>query len=170
MDDDLSAFSGKARPAYEQLLEPMRRGERDAVIVYHMDRLTRRPIELETFVQACAAGGITDVVTLHGDLNLSSGDGMLMARIMAAGAAWESDAKPRRQRRNMLELAEAGKPSGGGVRPFGFNDDRMSLNVAEADAIREIATRFIAGEPLVSVTRWWSPTRPAPSPANSGAP
>ena len=63
----------------------IRERERDAVIVWHRVRLTGRPIE-EEFVQACPAGGVTDVVTLHGDMNRSSGVGMLMARIMAAGA------------------------------------------------------------------------------------
>lgn len=154
VDDDLSAYSGKARPSYNRMLEQIRSGERDAVIVWHVDRLTRRPIELEEFAQACAAGGVTDIVTLHGNMNLSSGDGLLMARFMAAGAAWESDNKSRRSRRKMLELAEAGKPHGGGARPFGFNDDRMSVNEAEADAIREIVARFLAGESIASLVRW----------------
>ena len=49
-----------------------------------------------------------------------------MARIMAAVAANESDSKRRRGRRKMQEIAEAGKPHGGGTRPFGFDDDRIT--------------------------------------------
>lgn len=154
VDDDLSAYSGKARPSYSRMLEQIRNRERDAVIVWHVDRLTRRPIELEEFALACTVGGVTDIVTLHGNMNLSSGDGLLMARFMAAGAAWESDNKSRRSKRKMLELAEAGKPHGGGPRPFGFNDDRMTINEAEADAIREIVVRFLAGESIASLVRW----------------
>ena len=50
VDNDLSAYSGKRRPAYEQMLADLTDGLRDAVICYHVDRLTRRPVELEQFV------------------------------------------------------------------------------------------------------------------------
>ena len=141
VDDDVSAYSGKARPNYRRMLEAIREGQADAVVVWHLDRLHRRPIELEEFVQTCSRAGITDVVTLHGDVNLANGDGLLMARLMAAVAANESDAKSRRSRRKMLELAQNGQPHGGGFRPFGFNDDRRTLNEAEADVIHTLATR-----------------------------
>ena len=42
VDNDLSAFSGKRRPGYERMLADVAEGSRDAVIVYHLDRLTRR--------------------------------------------------------------------------------------------------------------------------------
>ncbi|MGN7247227.1 recombinase family protein [Janibacter anophelis] len=158
VDDDLSAYSGKARPAYERVLEAISEGEADAVLVWHMDRLHRRPIELEEFAQVCSRAGVDSVVTLNGDVNLANGDGLLMARLLAAVAANESDAKSRRQARKMRELAEHGKPHGGGVRPFGFNDDRVTLNTAEAEVIAQLARRLLAGEPLVSLTRWLDET------------
>ena len=52
VDNDVSAYSGKARPAYERMMADIRDGARDGVIVYHVDRLTRRPIELEEFASA----------------------------------------------------------------------------------------------------------------------
>jgi site-specific DNA recombinase len=154
IDDDISAYSGKVRPAYRRMLDHIRDQERDAVIVWHLDRLHRRPIELEEFVQVCAVGGITDVVTLYGDVNLASGDGLLMARLLSAVAASESDAKSRRTRRKMQELAERGLPHSGGVRPFGFAADRMTHNQAEADVIRQVVARFVAGESVASLVRW----------------
>lgn len=42
------------------------------VTVWNLDRLTRRPIELEEFVNVCTAAGIKDVVTFNGDVNPSS--------------------------------------------------------------------------------------------------
>lgn len=154
VDDDVSAYSGKVRPNYRRMLDAIREGEADAVIVWHLDRLHRRPIELEEFVGACTKAGVSDVVTLHGEVNLNNGDGLLIARLMAAVAANESDAKSRRAKRKMLELAQAGKPSGGGPRPFGFRPDRLTLDEAEASVIRDLATRLLAGEPLTSLTNW----------------
>ena len=58
VDNDLSAYSGKRRAAYEQMLTDLADGLRDAVICYHVDRLTRRPLELETFVATVDAAGV----------------------------------------------------------------------------------------------------------------
>ena len=114
VDDDVSAYSGKTRPQYRAMLEAIREGEADAVLVWHMDRLHRRPIELEEFADVCTRAGVKDVVTLHGEFDLGTGDGLLVARLMAAVAANESDAKSRRTKRKQRELAERGLPSGGG--------------------------------------------------------
>ncbi len=54
----------------------------------------------------------------------------------------------------MLELAQAGKPHGGGWRSFGFNDDRLTVRESEAAVIRELAARALAGESLTSLCRW----------------
>ncbi len=97
---------------------------------------------------------MTDVVTVHGELNMGTGDGLAMLRVMVTFAALESDAKSRRGRRKMLELAQAGKPHGGGWRSFGFNDDRATVREAEAAVIRDLAARALAGESLTSLCRW----------------
>lgn len=152
VDDDTSAYSGKTRPAYERMLRDITDGLVDAVIVYHLDRLHRRPIELEQFAQTCTRAGLSDVVTLHGQFDLANGDGLLVARLMAAVAANESDAKSRRIKRKFLEVAETGAPyMGGGHRPFGYQDDRMTPFEPEADAFRDAAARVLAGETLYSV-------------------
>ena len=46
-DNDISAYSGKPRPGYKALLDGIKAGEYDAVIVWHQDRLLRRPRDLE---------------------------------------------------------------------------------------------------------------------------
>ena len=50
-DNDISAsrYSQKARPGYEALLEAMKAGEVDAVAVWDIDRLCRRPSQQEAF-------------------------------------------------------------------------------------------------------------------------
>jgi DNA invertase Pin-like site-specific DNA recombinase len=44
------------------MLANLRDGERDAVIAYHVDRLTRRLIELEQFLEALGAAKVRLVV------------------------------------------------------------------------------------------------------------
>ena len=40
-DNDLSAYSGKPRPGYLQLLDDLRAGHADTVLAWHTDRLWR---------------------------------------------------------------------------------------------------------------------------------
>ncbi len=154
VDDDVSAYSGKARPAYERMLRDIAEGLRDAVIVWHMDRLHRRPIELEQFADTCAGAGVKDVITLHGDIDLANGDGLLMARLLAAVAANESDSKRRRLVRKAQESAEAGRPKTGGPRPYCFANDFVTHVPAEVAFFRKAVERVLAGESLQSVVRW----------------
>jgi hypothetical protein len=41
-----------------------------------------------------------------------------------------------------------GTPGGGGLRPFGYEPDRMTVRECEADVIREAMERLLCGEPL----------------------
>lgn len=134
VDNDLSAYSGKARPAYERMLADLDDGARDAVVVYHTDRLTRRPIELEQFVNVLTGASVHHVrLVAGGDLDVGNGDGLLVARMMSAVAANESATKSRRVRRKMDEVAASGMPHGGYIRPFGFEDDKITHRPQEAE-------------------------------------
>ena len=55
VDDDRSAYSGKARPEYRRMLADIADGAIDAVVVWHLDRLHRQPRELEEFFEVCDA-------------------------------------------------------------------------------------------------------------------
>ena len=155
VDNDISAFSGKRRPGYERMLADVADGSRDAVIVYHADRLTRRPIELEQFVEVATAAGVGHVrFVAGGEMDMASGDGLLVLRMLAAVAASESASKSRRVRRKMDEVAASGRPHGGSARPFGYEDDRVTVRKDEAKVIRVLVARFLAGESLRSLATW----------------
>ena len=154
-DNDVSAFTGKRRPRYEDMLEDLRDGLRDGVIVYHQDRLTRRPIELEQFVEVIEAGRVEHVrFVAGGAVDALNGDGLTMARVMGAIAADESRTKSRRIRRKLDEVAASGRPHGGSRRPFGFENDRETHRPDEAEVIRTLTARFLAGESLRSLALW----------------
>ena len=150
VDADISAYSRKRRPEYERMLEEIEAGVVEAIVVYHADRLTRHPRELEDFIDLCQRYG-TKLATVTGDIDLSTHDGQLIARIHGAVAKKESDDKSRRLVRKHEELAVAGRLSGGGTRPFGFESDHRTIRPAEAAIIRECAARVLAGDSLRSV-------------------
>ena len=154
-DNDVSAFTGKRRPRYEDMMQDLHDGVRDGVIVYHQDRLTRRPIELEQFVEVIEAARVEHVrFVAGGAVDALNGDGLTMARVMGAFAADESRAKSRRIKRKLDEVAASGRPHGGSRRPFGFEDDRETHRPDEADVIRTLTARFLAGESLRSLALW----------------
>ena len=136
------------------MLTDLANGLRDAVICYHVDRHTRRPVKLEQFVATVNAAGVRKVRFMSGDMDLGTGDGLLIGRIMAAVAANESAAKSRRMRRKSEQNAASGVPHGGSTRPFGYEADRVTVRQDEADVIRQIVARYVAGESLRSLCTW----------------
>ncbi len=155
IDNDLSAATSKRRPEYQRLLTAIEAGDIDAVIVWDLDRLHRRPIELEEFFAACDAAGLRHLATVGGDVDLSTGEGVLVARIKGAVAAEEVRKLKARVTRKHAELASAGKLSGGGHRPFGYEADRMTLRPGEAEEIKDAARRVLAGESVRGITQDW---------------
>ncbi|KAA8958642.1 recombinase family protein [Mycobacterium sp.] len=166
VDNDVSAFSGKPRREYARMLADLASGDRDAVIVYNLDRLHQRPVELEEFVTLCESVGVRDVATVTADIDLGNDDGLFMARIFAAFAAKESGRKSARIRRKMLANAQAGLPHGS-VRPFGYEDDKITLREDEAVVVREMVDRYLAGQSIRSLTLWLNDSGIAPSVAKS---
>jgi DNA invertase Pin-like site-specific DNA recombinase len=109
LDNDVSATSGKKRPQYERMLADIRDGRIGAVVAWDLDRLHRRPIELERFM-ALADEKHLALATVSGDVDLSTAQGRLIARLKGSVAAHESEHKVARQKRAAQQKAEQGRP------------------------------------------------------------
>jgi hypothetical protein len=96
---------------------------------------------------------VRDLATVSGMIDLSTHDGRFHARILGAVARKSSDDTSRRIKRKHQELALAGKPGGGGSRPYGYHDDRLTLMPTEAAVVRDLVARVLAGESLRSLAR-----------------
>jgi DNA invertase Pin-like site-specific DNA recombinase len=155
VDDDISAYSGKRRPAYRRLLQAIESHERDGLIVWHPDRLHRSPAELEGFIEIVEKTAVAVATVTAGDLDLSTATGRMTARIVGAVARHESDHKSERIRRKHLELAQNGRVPGGGRRPFGYDADRVTIRETEAELVREAAARVLAGDGVRTVAADW---------------
>lgn len=153
-DNDVSASSGKARPGYTRLLAMIERGEIDAVVVSHVDRLLRKLAELEHLIELCEKHDVA-VITVSGDLDLSNDAGRLVGRILAVIARGEIERKGKRQERANRQAAEEGRPRKGSPRPFGWLPDRVHADPAEAAAIAAGCQAVIAGGTLTGVALDW---------------
>src|SRR4051794_3568969 len=153
-DNDLSASTGKPRPGYQRLLGAMRARAVDVVVVWHIDRLTRRLVDLEEVISLCESTGVR-LATVTGDLDLSTDTGRMVARILASVARGEVERKGARQRRANEQRAQAGF-MGWTRRPFGYDRDdagRVIVVEHEAAGLKAAAEMVLDGATLAAAVR-----------------
>src|SRR4051812_2392760 len=121
------------RPAFRRLLDDIASGAVTALVAYDLDRVARQPRDLEDLIDAVELTG-TPTTAVTGDVDLSSDNGIFMARMLVNVANKSSKDTARRVSRKQLEIAEAGRYSGGGIRPFGYDRDGITVSEAEATA------------------------------------
>jgi len=151
LDNDVSASSGKRRPAYERMLTDIREGQIGAVVAWDLDRLHRRPIELEAFM-ALADQRHLSLATVSGDIDLSTAQGRLTARLKGSVAAHEVEHKRARQLRAAQQKAERGEPQWRNA--FGYMTDGSRLpDPATAPLVQRIYAHVLAGGSIMDGVR-----------------
>lgn len=147
IDNDVSAWkSRRPRPEYMSMMDGLRAGTFNALVVYNLDRLYRKPRELEDLIDLCEGGRIS-FATCAGELDLSTPSGITMARVQV-GFAWQASADAsRRQKRKMIEVAQKGGAHGG-PRAYGVKRNGKTLDPHESAVIREVADAIIDGASL----------------------
>lgn len=140
------------RPEFRRMLGDLTAGTVDALVAYDLDRVARDPRDLEDLVDLVEQQQVA-VRSVTGSLRLDTDADVTMARVMVAIANKASKDTARRVVRKQQELAEQGRPKGGGVRGYGYEADGMTVIDAEAAILREIAARIIDGDSLSSIAR-----------------
>ena len=151
-DNDISAYSGKPRKGYRSLLEQLEGGRATGVLAWHTDRLHRSPLELERYIAVCEQRAVITHTVQAGPLDLTTPSGRMVARQLGAVARYESEHKAERIRAARRQAAHEGRWQGG-VRPFGFEPDGVTVRPREAEIIAEATGAIVRGESLRSVVR-----------------
>lgn len=155
-DNDLSAFRGRDRPAYQQVLALARSRSIDRVVVYHLTRMTRNRRERAEFIDAFHACKVNVSEAQGGDYDLSTAAGRTWVDIQGALATWESEIKSERVVASAARRARAGRPSG--ALGYGWTKHGVGASATwtehphEGQVVREIVDRLLAGESLRGVT------------------
>jgi DNA invertase Pin-like site-specific DNA recombinase len=152
-DNDVSAFDGRARPGYDQLLDGLREGDYDALVAWKLVRLTRGGVRGLTPLLDALDG--RPVMLVQDSIDTSSAMGEGVAAMLASVARTESENIGKRVARKKEELAAEGKPSGG-RRAFGYEPDGITVRKGEAKAYRKAARDVLAGKSLRAVAREWN--------------
>jgi site-specific DNA recombinase len=151
-DNDLSAFSGKRRPGFEDLLDGLKNNQYDGLICWHTDRLFRTLKDLARLLEV--AGGVEIQTVRGGTVDLSTSSGRMMATILGSVAVQESEHKGERQKAANVQKAMAGKWQTGN-RCFGYSMTGEPVE-PEASHLRQAVTDVLAGKSINQVSREWN--------------
>jgi DNA invertase Pin-like site-specific DNA recombinase len=151
VDPGLSAWDPAVRrPAWDELMDRAERGVSGGFIVFDLERFTRQPPDAERMIELAAHGFL--VLDSESEYDLTTPNGKKAFRDAINAAAYYSDRLSTRTRRGKRLKAMAGEPNSS-VRPFGFEDDFVTVREAEAEIIRELTRRFLAGESQSALMR-----------------
>ncbi|TKV61336.1 recombinase family protein [Nakamurella flava] len=167
VDNDVSATRSKVRPEYQRMLRDVVNGRIKAVVVWDVDRLTRTPRELEDVIDLADRQGLA-LASVGGDIDLSTPQGRLTARLKGSVARHETEQQSRRLRRKFDDRAAEGRRHG--RVPYGYApsaDGPDQLDPHQAGVIALAAKMLLAGQSLRAVTAELN-RRGEPTPRGSG--
>ena len=137
---DDGGFSGgnTDRPALQRLLEDIRAGKIDIIVVYKVDRLTRSLADFAKLVELFDEHNVS-FVSVTQQFNTTTSMGRLTLNVLLSFAQFEREVTSERIR----DKISASKRKGlwvGGMAPLGYDtkDRKITVNEAEAERVRTI--------------------------------
>jgi DNA invertase Pin-like site-specific DNA recombinase len=159
-NDKSGAKATVIRDEFEDMLRVVRAGKLSdgtavrGVVVTADDRLARRPGDYERFVEAITYQDGRVYADARGPKDLYSEDVESMGLFGAVISKMEVRKMQRRMRNSHRARANQGTPAGG-TRPFGWRNDRLTLDPRESALLRCAAEEFTAGRSLNSIVNEW---------------
>lgn len=151
-------FSGSnlSRPAITELVEAIRGGAVERVVVYKLDRLSRSQKDTLYLIEDVFLPHGVDFVSINENIDTGSPYGRAMIGILSAFAQLERENIFLRTRMGMVERVKQGFWPGGGKTPFGYDyDQAKGILVPNADAptVRAMYARYLAGQSTGRIAR-----------------
>ena len=155
VDNDISAFSGRARPEYERLVSDIQTGMVGAVVAWAPERLHRSPRELEDFIELIEATGTTVETVKAGTWDVSTSHGRLVARMLGIVSRAESERIGERVSRAHQQAQDLGFWRG--PIPYGLRASASpglpETDPDQAPLVEEIFSRVVQGDSLTGIAR-----------------
>jgi len=148
--DRESAYSESARrPEYERMLRDLRSGRINGVIIWKLDRLSRKGTRaIWKFLNE--SDDLRLVSATEATIDTDTSTGRIVLSVLAEQAHQESENTSLRVLRAHDSSAAKGRMHTGGNRPYGYTR-AGEIVPEEAEVIRECAKRVMAGESLRSI-------------------
>ncbi|MGC1776329.1 MAG: recombinase family protein [Xanthobacteraceae bacterium] len=142
---DDGGFSGgnTDRPALQRLLEDVRAGKIDIIVVYKVDRLTRSLADFAKLVELFDQHNVS-FVSVTQQFNTTTSMGRLTLNVLLSFAQFEREVTSERIRDKIAASKRKGLWVGGMV-PLGYDtkDRKITVNEAEAESVRTIFGSYL---------------------------
>ena len=126
------------RPGIRRVIEAVKAGEIDAVIIHKLDRLTRSVADLDSFIRLLNKKGVA-LISVKDSIDTKTAGGRMVLNVLASISQWEREAIGERTAEALRHKRSRGEYTGGDI-PFGYDLDRDGIhlveNKAEKKAIR----------------------------------
>jgi site-specific DNA recombinase len=143
---DDGGFSGGSlnRPALTRLIEDLKQGWVDIIVVYKVDRLSRSLADFVRLVELFDAHGVS-FVSVTQQFNTSTSMGRLTLNVLLSFAQFEREVTGERIRDKIAASKQKGLWMGG-VTPLGYEvqDRALVVNRQEAETVNHIFNRYLA--------------------------
>src|SRR3979411_911910 len=142
---DDGGFSGgnTDRPALQRLLEDLRAGKVDIIVVYKVDRLTRSLADFAKLVELFDRHGVS-FVSVTQQFNTTTSMGRLTLNVLLSFAQFEREVTSERIRDKIAASKRKGLWDGGHL-PLGYEmkDSKIAVVEDEAERVRLIYRRYL---------------------------
>ncbi len=141
------------RPAMQRLLGDVRDGKIDVIVVYKVDRLTRRLVDFAKIVEVLDEAGAS-FVSVTQAFNTTNSMGRLTLNVLLSFAQFEREVTGERIRDKIAASKRKGMWMGGPV-PSGYDviDRKLVINPTEAEMVRLIFERYLTSSSLKALAR-----------------
>lgn len=143
---DDGGFSGGTieRPALKRLLQDIKDGQIDMVVVYKIDRLSRSLFDFLNLVRMLDEHNVS-MVSVTQQFNTSTPMGKLMINVLMSFAQYERELTGERIRDKIASSKRKGMWMGGPpALGYDIKDRKLVVNEAEAETVRLVFDLFIA--------------------------
>lgn len=143
------------RPALQEMIEAVKQGKADSVVVYKLDRLSRSQKDTLTLIEDILLKNGVDFVSMSENFDTATPFGRAIIGILAVFAQLEREQIRERMIMGKDARAKEGKWNGGCHVPIGYSyvDGELKINEFEAMQVKELFDMFFAGNPLYRIER-----------------
>lgn len=150
-----AGYSGRNmnRPAIQELIQDIKSGEVEAVVIWKLDRLSRRQRETIAFIEDYILVENVTLASLHESLDTSTPVGLCIIGVLSSFAQLESDNIVTRTKMGRDAKARSGGYAGGKP-PLGYKAVEGELVVVpeEAEIVRLVFKMRAEGKTLIGIT------------------
>lgn len=154
-DEGISGKNIKDRPEVKRLINDIKNGSIDVVVLYKFDRLTRDSRDTEDIINLVQEFGIQVITLSGGAIDVSTASGRFMVRINGAQAQFEREQTIERVKFGFKQKVKQGYTLASAITCYGYNrkkhEKEQTINKNEAKVVKRIFQMYSDGKSFTEI-------------------